>query len=357
VGVAAAAALGGAAYYLSQPAAPPKPKEVNWYNWYDYIEPNVLSKYTEQTGVKVAYVEFSNLEEALAKIRTKQSGYDLAVITDYAIHDVISEGLISQLDMSKIPNFSKVMREPLNLQSPTYDPGPTKYSVPWMWGTTGIGWNTKPEYGLGEVTGWEAVFDPEFVKRFDGKVTMLDDPRETIGAALKYKGYSLNDTDPAHLEEAKQTLLAVKKYFAKFTAAEVKEGLVAENFLISHDYGTDIYLAAAENKAVTYTIPRQGGTVWVDNLVVLAEAKNPEGAHDLINWLLQPEIEAQNTNYLFVANPLDVATVGNLIDPEILNDPGIYPDPETMAKLETIKSLPEDDRARIEQIWDEILRS
>lgn len=357
VAVAGAAVLGGAGYYYLGQRQAPAPKELNWYNWYDYIEPNVLQQFEKETGVKVSYVEFSNLEEALTKIRTRQSGFDIAVITDYAILDAISEGLIRELDMSKIPNFSKVMKEPLNLQSPTYDPGPKKYTVPWMWGTTGIGWNTAEQFNISEITGWEGVLDPEFVRNYSGKVTMLDDPRETIGAALKYNGYSLNDTNPDHLEQAKQTLLGVKKYLAKFTAAEVKEGLIAENFLISHDYNTDIYLAAAENLAIRYVIPRQGGTVWVDNLTILTEAKNPEGAHALINWLLDPETEVTNSNYLFIANPLDLTYVRDNLDPAILEDPGIYPTPDTLGRLETIQALPETERALVEEIWDEVLRA
>ena len=223
--------------------------------------------------------------------------------------------------------------------------------MPYQWGTTGIGYNLE---ATGEVpASWDWIFNPEQASAFDGKISILNDQREVIGAALKYAGYSMNSVDEAELEAAKEVILAIKPYIATFDSDSYGDLLVAGDVVIGHGwsggYFQDIY--ASENENLGYVIPTEGGVIWTDNMAIPKTAPHPYTAEVFINYILDPEIGAQLTNFNYYGSP-NAAAFPMILD-EIKEDPGIYPPEETMAKLEFLSDLGEG-TLLWDRIWTEI---
>lgn len=321
--------------------------ELNIYNWTDYIDPEILTQFEEECGVSVVYDTFSSNEDLLAKLQAGASGYDVIVPSDYMVTIMRQLDMLKPLDKENIPNLANLL--PL-FTDPPYDPG-LQYSVPYQWGTTGIGYDID---ATGEVPdSWEWIFNPEIAQQFDGKMSLLNDQRELIGAALKYLGYSMNSTDEAELEDAKQLLLSIKPFVATFDSDSYGDLLVSGDVVIGHGwsggYYQDIY--ASEDESLGYVIPREGGVIWTDNMAIPKTAPHPYTAEVFINYILDPEIGAQLTNWTFYASPN--AAAEPFIDEEVLGDPGIYPPAETLDKLEFLADLGEG-TLLWDRIWTEI---
>jgi spermidine/putrescine-binding protein len=320
----------------------------NFYNWSDYIDPEILAEFEAECGVTVVYDTYSSNEDLLGKLQAGASGYDLIVPSDYMISIMIELGLLRELDHSNIPNLARIHERFID---PPYDPG-NRYSVPYLWGTTGIG------FDLAVVeeapTSWAFLFDPEEVQKYNGKLTLLNDEREVIGAALKYLGYSLNSTDPAQLEEAKQTILAVKPYIAAFDSDTFGDLMVSGDFAGGHGWNGTYYIAIFENedRDFGYVVPEEGGTIFTDNLAIPVSAPNPYTAEVLINYLMEPENAGRITNATYFASPNKDAD--EFILEEILTDPGIYPPEDVLDKLEFIVDVGGDAAQLYGRIWTEI---
>ena len=322
-------------------------KSVSFYNWTDYIDPDVLTMFEEECGVKVVYDTFSSNEDLLAKLQAGATGYDLIVPSDYMVSIMRQLNMLKELDHNNIPNLANIY--PRFAEVP-YDPG-NVYTAPYQWGTTGIGYNLE---ATGEVPdSWSWLFDPEKAVQFDGKISLLNDQREVIGAALKYLGHSMNSVDPDELEEAKQTILAIKPYVATFDSDSFGDILVSGEVVIGHGwsggYFQDIY--ASDNENLGYVIPKEGGVIWTDNLAIPLTAPNPYTAEVLMNYILDPEIGAMISNFNYYASPNQAAE--KFIDEDVLNDPGIYPSEETLAKMEFLEELGEG-TLLWDRIWTEI---
>jgi spermidine/putrescine transport system substrate-binding protein len=225
--------------------------------------------------------------------------------------------------------------------------------MPYFWGTTGIGfnwndWDEAPD-------SWAYVFDPELAAEFDGKISFLDDMRETIGAALIYLGYSINTTNEAELEEAKEVILAVKPYISSFDSDTYNDNMVAGQTSLAMGWSGDIFVAQVEDENIDYVIPVEGAAKWMDNLCITADAAtDPDRlarAHQWIDFLNRPDIAAINTNFVWYASPNTSAE--EFINPEILEYPAIYPSAETFAKLEWFENLG-DDTELYSRVWTEI---
>ncbi|MEZ4618241.1 MAG: spermidine/putrescine ABC transporter substrate-binding protein [Caldilineaceae bacterium] len=320
---------------------------VSFYNWTDYIDPEVLTMFEEECGVDVIYDTFSSNEDLLAKLQAGATGYDLIVPSDYMVSIMRQLNMLKELDHANIPNLANIY--PRFAEVP-YDPG-NVYTAPYQWGTTGIGYNLE---ATGEVPdSWDWIFDPEKAAQFDGKISLLNDQREVIGAVLKYLGHSMNSVDPAELEEAKQTILAIKPYVATFDSDSFGDILVSGEVVIGHGwsggYFQDIY--ASDNENLGYVIPKEGGVIWTDNLAIPTTAPNPYTAEVLINYILDPEIGAMISNFNYYASPNQAAE--EFIDEEVTGDPGIYPSEETLAKMEFLEELGEG-TLLWDRIWTEI---
>jgi len=322
-------------------------KSINFYNWTDYIDPDVLTQFTEECGVEVIYDTFSSNEDLLAKLQAGATGYDLIVPSDYMVTIMLQLGLLRELDHANIPNLAHLNA---SFRSTPYDPD-NQYTVPYQWGTAGLGYDgdaldTPP-------TSLAAIFDPAQAEQHAGKLSLLNDAREVIGAALKYLGYSMNSTDPAQLEEAKQVILAIKSYIITFDSDTYSDLLVSGETVIGHGWNGGVYqgIFANEDRNLGFAVPEEGLTIFTDNLAIPASAPNPYTAEVLINYLHEPEIAAQITNFTYYPSPNDAAL--EFIADEVKNDPGIYPPQEVLDKMEFLVDVGEATQL-YERIWTEI---
>ncbi len=306
--------------------------ELHFFNWADYMDEDIMAQFEEACGVKVIQDIYSSNEELIAKLQAGNAGYDLIIPSDYAVQILANAGLLRPLDMANIPNVSNI--DP-NLMGMYYDPE-NKYSIPYQWGTTGLAYNVTA-YPDG-VDSWAAIFEPDQVCQHKGFASMLDDERETVGAALKYLGYSYNDTDPDHHAQARDLLIAQKECLAGYNSDNFNQTLAAEEVVIAHAWSGGTALARDENENVKFVIPKEGGSIWMDNMAIPADAPNPYTAEIFINYLLDGEIGAQLTNYTYYFTP-NLASQP-LLDPyyfDLLESGGMMVDDEVRSRLEWIK--------------------
>lgn len=306
--------------------------DLNFYNWSEYIDPELVSGFEEQYGVDVVEDYYDSNEAMLAKLQAG-SVYDLIVPSDYMVGIMIDEGLLAELQRDAIPNLSNLGAV---FADPAYDPGGV-YSAAYQWGTTGLGVNLDV-VGEDYEPSWGLVFNPDLVSTYPGGITLLNDPRETMGAALKYLGYSLNSTSEAELQEAADVIAGVKDYIAAFDSDQYDENLVNGEVAVTHGYSGNFFAAFDDIDGwdtFAYVIPEEGATLWVDNMAVPANAEHPCTAHTFINYLLDAENGAALTNWNYYASPNEASN--EFIDPDILGDETIYPSDELRQKLEIIE--------------------
>lgn len=320
---------------------------VSFYNWSDYIDPEILTMFEEECGVSVVYDTFSSNEDLLAKMQAGATGYDLIVPSDYMVTIMLQLGLLKELDHANIPNLVNLGER---FRDTPYDPG-NRFSVPYQWGATGLGYDA--DVVTPAPDSLAAIFDPEQAAQNAGRISLLNDARETIGAALKYLGYSINSTDPAQLEEAKQVLLAIKPYVLTFDSDTFGDLLVSGETALALGWNGTIYLALSENEGrnLGFAVPKEGMAVFTDNLAIPASAPNPYTAEVLINYLLDAEIGAMITNYTLFPTPNEAAM--EFIADEIKNAPNLILTDEQMANVEFIEDVGEA-TALFERIWTEI---
>jgi putrescine transport system substrate-binding protein len=347
------------------PASAQGERVVNVYNWSDYIDPQVLEEFTRETGIKVRYDTFDSNDTLEAKLLAGKSGYDVVVPTGYFLERQIKAGLFQKLDKAKLPNLKNVWPE-IAKHLAVYDPG-NDYAVNYMWGTTGIGYNVKAmRERLGasaKIESWDTVFKPDNLARFkDCGVHMLDSPDDILTTALHTLGIDPNTTKQDELQKAADLLLAVRPSVRKFHSSEYLNALAGGEICLVVGWSGDIKQAqkrAAEAKGgqkgnieIGYAIPKEGAQLFFDNLAIPKDAAHVEEAHAFIDFLLRPEIAARNTNLMSYANG-NLASQ-RLVKPEILNDPGIYPDAETMKRLYVVKARDPRSQRVLNRLWTRI---
>jgi putrescine transport system substrate-binding protein len=353
VGVLAAVALANLC-----PAAAQAQRVVNFYNWSDYIEPSVLTDFSKETGIKVRYDTFDSNDTLEAKLLAGKSGYDVVVPTGYFLAREIQAGIFLKLDKTLLPNLVNAWPDIADRLA-SYDPG-NQYAVNYMWGTTGIGFNVKSVHQAfgadGRIDSWDDVFDPARIAKFKNcGVHILDSSDDILPAALHYVGLDPNSSDPGDLQRAADLLAKISPYVRKFHSSEYLNALATGEICLAVGFSGDIKQAqkrAAEAKAgvaVGYSIPGEGAQLWFDNLAIPRDAGNVAEAHALINYLLKPEVAAKNTNFISYAN--GNLTSQKFIDKAILDDPTIYPDAATMAKLYTITAHDQKTQRLINRLW------
>ena len=294
---------------------------LNIHNWYDYIDESILTDFEEKFGITINYTNFESNEELIDELMAGPVDYDLVVPSDYAVEILRNEGVFGTLDKSNIPNFSNLSP---TFISPTYDPG-NRYCIPYQWGTTGIGYNIQAT-GI-EIKGWEDVFNPSF----KGRIALLDDPRETLGAILLYLGYSPNTTNQLEIGEAAEFLKSNSALISSYVADSEKIILTTGEIDIAHEYSGEVFAAMDEYPKFRYAIPIEGAMIWSDNLCLLANAPNKENAELFLNYLLEAEVGATLSNYLRYATPNQASLP--LINEADRNNPGLYPTEEVLSRL------------------------
>ncbi len=259
--------------------------EVVVYSWSEYIPQDVLDDFTKETGIKVVYSTFESNEAMYAKIKLMQGkGYDVVVPSSYFIEQMRREQLLAPLDKSKLPNLAGIDPKTLNQ---SYDPGNT-YSVPYMWGTVGIGYNTK-YIPAGTIKGWKDLLRPEF----KGKVILTDDLRDAFGIALKATGGSPNSANEDDIKKAFDFLKTLKESVRIFDVTAIKQALIGEEVWIGPIWNGDFLVAKEESPDLAFVFPEEGALLWVDGFAIPKGAAHKESAHAFINFMLRPDVAAR----------------------------------------------------------------
>jgi len=322
--------------------------EVLLYTWTEYIDPEIKDQFAAECGVEVVETNFESNEELLAQLQAGGGGYDVIVPSDYMVSIMIAEGMLMPIDFDVVTNIEHM--EAANTH--TYFDPEQKYTVPYTWGTSGfaVDTNVVTDYEAS----WSTMFDPN--SPYCGQISMLDDERETIGAALMYLGYSINDVDPAHLEEAKELLIEQSACVKAYDSDTNDDLIVSGETVLAHIWTGDAVLAgdpspeAGGREGIVYVIPQEGCTIWQDNLAVPVGAPNPYTAMVFINYMSDPETAAQNIEYIGYGSPNAGAKA--FIDPEVLADEGIYPPADVAEHLQWIEDVG-DALELYDRIWTE----
>jgi spermidine/putrescine-binding protein len=312
--------------------------ELLLYNWTEYIDPELIDKFREEFGVDVIEDFYPSNEEMLARVQSGGSGFDLVVPSDYMVGIMIDQNLLLPLDKDAIPNADNVAAD---FTEPPFDPE-LAYSMPYQWGTTGIGVSYEAVGDDPEPT-WGWIFDPEMSGDLAGRISMLDDPREAMGAALAYLGYSINSSNEDEIQEAADLIAETTDRLAAFDSDQYEDLLVSDETAVAHGYSGDFFGAFDETEGgydnYTYLIPQEGAVRWVDTMAILADARHPCTAHAFINFILDARNGAQLTNWVYYASPN--AAAEEFIDAEILEDPAIYPPEDVLENLTFIEDTGE----------------
>lgn len=316
-------------------------RQLSIYNWANYIGSSTIKDFEKETGIKVTYDNFSNNEELLAKIQAGASGYDVIFPSDYMVRIMIKQGLLAPLDRERLTNLGNLDPRFIN---PEYDPG-LKHCVPYHWGTAGIAVNTK--YVKDPVHSWKVLWDP----KYRGKISMLDDPRAGMNPAFGVLGLPLNSGSPADIAAARDKMIEQKPLVKVYTSDIYPELLRSEEVWLAQGFTGDVYQVAKDKKEIQYVIPDEGTEFAVDSMCIPLRAKNPELAHTFIDYVLRADVAASIANDIHYPSPNRAAT--KLINPEILNDPGIYPPPEVMARLHVQPDIG-DANSLYDRAWSEL---
>jgi spermidine/putrescine transport system substrate-binding protein len=299
------------------------------YNWGEYIDPDLIKQFEEETGIQVIYETFDSNEAMLTKIQQGGSTYDVAVPSEYMVEKMAEANLLVPLDASKIPNLTNI--DPYFLNLP-FDPG-NRYSIPYFWGTLGIVYNPNlvPEHLTFE--SWEDLWDPALKQ----KVFLFDGSREVIGMGLNSIGASLNTKDDAMLRQATEHLETLVPNIKGVIGDEITPLMVNNEAAVALTFSGQAADMMWENEELEYTVPREGSNLWFDNFVIPKTSKNVDGAHAFINFMLGAEVSAQNTDYVGYSTPNAAAM--QLMDEEVVTDERFYPTDEQRKNLEVYENL------------------
>jgi spermidine/putrescine transport system substrate-binding protein len=327
---------------LTPPPSPPP--ELIFRNWEGDISQSILDAFKTETGITVTYLPYDSQEEAIADIKAGQV-YDVVVLENQLIPEAIANGLLAEIDFGHVSNFKNISA---NFRDLIYDPE-NRHSVPYSWGTTGL--VVRTDLTEKPVTHWADMWDA----RYAGKLMGWPLERYMIGVALKAQGYSLNSEDPAELEAALNQLIALKPHIMlkEWEPAVAAPYLVSGQVVISLGQADDVIEGHKQNPEITYVLPEEGGILWGDNFTIPANSTHKEAAEQFIDFLLRPEISAEIINETYYWLPNDAAVP--LVNPEIRDNPAIFPTAETLANAEILLTLSPAGEALHAQIWERFL--
>ena len=325
-----------------------KSTEVNLYAWSEYIPQDLLDGFSEKTGYKVNYDAYSSNEELLAKLQAGASGYDVIIPSDYTVAIMVNQGLLDEIDLTQIPNFSNIGAAFKNLE---FDPG-NKYTVPYQWGSSCLVVDTSKV--TRPITKWADLWDPEF----EGKVVLLDDEREVLGMVLSVLGYDKNSTDPAELEEAKAKFQELLPNVRLFDSDSPKTALLSGEVWLGQTWNGEAAIAHSENPDIAYVFPEEGCTVWYDNLAIPKGAPHRDAANALIDYILAPEASILISQEFPYSNPNTAALeLLKTEQPEMydayMNYPATNPSADDMMRLKLIHDVG-DATALWDRVWTEV---
>lgn len=294
--------------------------ELYLYIWSEYIPDEVIENFTKETGIKVHISNYDSNEAMYAKIKLAGDGYDLIVPSSDYVGLMRRQDMLLPLDKSRLTNFANLSDK---FTDQPFDPDNT-FSVPYMWGSTAIAVNTGL-LGESAVTSYADLWKPEM----KGRLLLPNDPREVFAIALKSLGYSLNETDPAHLEQAYQKLKKLMPYVRVFDSDSPKQALLSGEVSVGVVWNGEAYIANQENPEIKYVYPKEGFSMWMDSLCIPKGAKNLDEAHAFLNYLLRPDVAATISTEMGYSTPN--AKAAEFLEPEVADNPIVYPDAATAA--------------------------
>jgi spermidine/putrescine-binding protein len=320
----------------------PAAKVVNVYIWTNYLPQEVVTEFERRTGIHANVDTYDSNEAVLEKLQSGVADYDVVVPSDYMLKILAPQGLVQPLDHSRLPHLKNL--DPRFLDQ-KYDPG-NGHSIPYLWGTTGIGYDKTKIAEL--VDSWAVLFDP----RHAGRILMLDDVREAFGAALKLMGRSINEKDPAILRQAAEKLKQQKRLVKTYNSSDFANLLAAGDVDVAQGFNGEMAEAVANSKGrLAYVVPKEGGTLWIDNLAIPKGARNVDAAYAFLDFVMEPEIAAKIVNHVHYAGANRAALP--LIDAKVKNDPSIYPPQEVLDRCELIEDLGETTQL-LDRLWTEV---
>jgi len=313
--------------------------KVSVYNWTDYIGETTLADFQAKTGTRVIYDVFDSNETLEGKLLAGRTGYDVVVPSNHFLARQVKAGAFLKLDRAQLPNWQNLDPKLLTLLEQN-DPG-NQYSVPYLWGTNGIGYNVdkvKQVLGVDQIDSWAVFFEPENLKKLSQcGVSMMDSPDEVFPAVLNYLGLDPRSENPEDYKKAEAKLLAIRPYITYFHSSKYVSDLANGNICLAFGYSGDVFQAANRAKEakngvkIAYSIPKEGSNLWFDLLAIPADASNPKQAHAFINDLLDPHVIAKVSAYVGYANPNPASQ--QFMDPELVNNPEVYPPQAVLDKL------------------------
>lgn len=320
--------------------------EVVVYNWGEYIDPEVLTQFTEETGIKVIYDEFETNEIMFPKIEAGASSYDVVCPSDYMIQKMIQNDLLMELNFDNIPLAKKNIGAQYFEQSKQFDPD-NKYSVPYCWGTVGILYNktmvTEP------IDSWSVLWDEAYADN----ILMQDSVRDAFMVALKLKGFSANSIDPTELEAARDLLIEQKPLVQAYVIDQVRDKMIGGEAAVGVIYSGEAIYTQRENTDLEYVIPKEGTNVWIDGWVIPKNAANQENAEAFINFMCREDIALKNFEYITYSTPNDAARA-LIEDEEIRNSKIAFPTLSDYSGMETFQYLGEDADTLYNELWKEV---
>ncbi|MEM9735232.1 MAG: spermidine/putrescine ABC transporter substrate-binding protein [Pseudomonadota bacterium] len=317
--------------------------QVNFYNWDTYIGETTLSDFTAATGMDVQYDLFADNDELFAKLKNGNPGYDLIVPTNDYVERMIVADMLEPLDHSKIPNMANLDK---NFLDPAFDPG-RKVSLPYMWGTIGVGYRKSRVDGV--PSSWADLYTSD---KYAGKIAMLSDGANVFGSALKLMGKSLNDWTDANIAAAEAMVIAQKPRITAFAPDNGQDLLLAGEVDLAMEWNGDILQAMDEDDDIGFVVPEEGGLLWEDTLAIPKGGPNPEGAHTLINFLLDAEVGKDLAEYIYYATPNAAAKA--LTEDAYRTNPAIFPPDATIARCETAIYPGQEIVGKIDAAWTRV---
>jgi spermidine/putrescine transport system substrate-binding protein len=340
---------------LASPHGSAQQNVLRMFNWNNYITDESVSEFEKSCGCRLAQDYYSDNEEMLAKLAAGATGYDLIVPTGNAVEALIKSGQLRPLDHAQIPDLDNIKPQFLDNW---FDPG-NRYSVPYAYSLTIIGYNVEKMRSLDLPTDtWAVIFEPKYLEKVAGKVTVLDSQRELFAAALIYLGYPANETDETRLKQARDLILRAKPYWAAFNAASYFKELTVGNIWLAHGYSNDFFTAQQDarkaNRSFTigYSTPKEGAVFALDNLVMHKSGTRPDLAYRFIRFWLAGPASADLTNTIGAGSPNRRAMA--LIDPKIAANPYIFPDAESFKRLQQLRDYDRKSRRLLNRLWVEI---
>ncbi|MBR9766559.1 MAG: polyamine ABC transporter substrate-binding protein [Rhodobacteraceae bacterium] len=347
---------------LALGAAMAQAEEVHVYNWSDYIDEELLTKFEEETGIDLVYDVFDSNELLETKMLAGGSGYDVVVPTGTFLQRQIMAGAFQPLDTSKLPNLDN-MWDVIEKRTEVYDPG-HEYAINYMWGTTGLGVNVaKVQEILGEdapLNSLSLIFDPANAEKLaDCGIMMLDAPTETVPAALTYAGWEdPDDKSDEALAKAQEVLTAVRPYIQKYHSSEYINALANGDICLALGWSGDVLIArdrAAEadnGVELEYYIPTEGALMWFDQMAIPVDAPNPDGAHKFLNFIMDAQNMAAASNYVYYANGNKASQ--EFLNEDVIGDAAIYPDEATLENLYTVTPFDLRSQRKLTKLWTEV---